>query len=498
MVIIQKSDHFLRWYGMVTGLIVFGVTVWVMHEFFDLARLGIILGGILFFLVWTALVVIHFPFAVRFGVDPDREKILVGSQEFSFNDVLSVEIRTRPVKSPGEGLEVDHELCIEGYANPILIHPARAKPRMNRAQLQAYERLLSQADFGPRNPVIRREHHRESQRYGTNAGQKHPLEDEITRAKALAQLRELLADSEFDGGLSAPGLDNPDDQHALGLVHEDYRAEFPELFHHEPHQQATTTAQPSSPAATRPAHESELEHHRSVVQDLGSQIQQRTAGLGRGRRVLAWTLGVALLLMLLTVIVSMAEVLPTTYEDAVNATMIITLLVTLIAAVVHSVLFDLHIRAIRREGGRLISSGSTAAQSIAALAQQWWVLHEEDKNPEWSTTAQHSDPRNAEWNPEELVLDSGALPGVLSHAWFQNPRRTLAVVAIILGLMAMFLLFMGIDTQNWAWYIGTGILALAAIGTVIRADRNKAHRRQDLKEFAHRVEHIRRTNGLQA
>ncbi|WP_120004304.1 hypothetical protein [Nesterenkonia muleiensis] len=48
MVILQRPNHVLRWYGMVIGLVVFAGTVWLIHVVFDSGGAGLILGAALF------------------------------------------------------------------------------------------------------------------------------------------------------------------------------------------------------------------------------------------------------------------------------------------------------------------------------------------------------------------------------------------------------------------------------------------------------------------
>lgn len=112
MVILQKPNHFLRWYGLVVGLVAFAGTLWVMQTVFGSAGAGVVLGGVLFFAVWAVLEVILVPFAVLLGVDTDRGMIQVGSEEFPFAYILSVQPCARPFGVDGGGQDPGDRLFV--------------------------------------------------------------------------------------------------------------------------------------------------------------------------------------------------------------------------------------------------------------------------------------------------------------------------------------------------------------------------------------------------
>lgn len=481
MVILQKPNHVLRWYGLVVSLAVFAATVWLMHAVFDSIGAGAVLGAVLFFAVWAVLVVIHVPFAVLLGVDPERSMVQVGSEKFPFADIQSVQPYTRPAGKNGAGLEVEHTLVVAGYANPIVLYPAAAKRQMDRTQLEAYRSMLTELDLGPSNPVVRREQHGLAGDGGTEAGAAHPLDGEVDRAKALKQVQGLLGNPQFSGGPAPEGLEEgASAQYLMYNVHPQDRSEFPEFFHGG-----------STEPASRP--ERTLEHHRSVVQDLGERITRRTAWLGHLRRVLAWALGAALVVLVLSAVVTWLSGLPQVANDAADLTLSVVLVLTVIFTVGHALVFDLHVRRVRREGERLIAPPSSSARSVAAVLQHWRGLYETEKNHEWSSTDAYAapDPRDPEWNPEQAVFDSGAVPTVLSEAWSANPRRSLQVLAVLLGLAAAVMVGFGLERGEWFWHLGAAGAVAAGIGAWIRTDRNKSPKRQDLRAFAHSLEALR-------
>ena len=517
MDVLQAPNHFIRWYSMVAGLLVCMATIWLLHEILGSYRPGIIFGGVLFFVVWIVLVVIHAPFAVTFAVDVGRGAVQVGAQEFAINKVISLDTSIEHIGRTGGQVEVVHDLRVDGNANPIVLRPAAAKRQMDRRQVEAYGEFLSHLDFGPENPVVRREQHRNAEDFGAAPGQRDPLADELVRGQAVAQIEGLLADPEFRGGPAPQGFEGEAPGRAADYTRPHYRRELAEFSDdagaHAAGDAAAqmASAQPQESPAARARrgpsgdenstrrHERSLDHHRTVVRDLGRQIEQRTARLGRLRRILGWASGIVLTALIVIVLVGMFEALPEAIDDAVTAAVVLTFLLTIIVAVVHSFLFDLHVRAVRREGGRLMAPPSSAAQSVAALAQHWWSLYEEDKKPEWNTTTGSAalDPRDPEWSPEEVVMESGAVPDVLARAWFENPRRSVLVLTFVLGAAAAALMGIGLETGDWPWYVGAGALAVVAIGVWARADRNTAHKREDLREFAHRLESLRRSGGTQ-